>query len=245
MTDSLLSMLAQAWALSQTAAGAPKRATARQGRRAARGPLSKGLGGMNPTNSADLRVRVPSNLNVPRSIPRNIQSLIAWDTVKINSTITGTSSLVETNFAASLANHPQANSWSALYDQWTIPQFSVEFDSQVPNGSTAIPVALYTALDFDNIANLGSISLLEDFATCEVKVQTAGGRLLRSVRPSTKQSSQVSGGGGSFSQVSGPTWQDAGQQTTLFYGIRSILGASNSCVINVTWTIWFAFRNQI
>jgi len=221
------------------------RSNARQGRRVNRGPISSGLGGMNPTNRGDLAVKPPDNTNVPKHIPRNVQSLICWDVVKVNSLITGTSSLVETNYAPTLQTHPQANSWSALFDQWTIPQFTVEFDSQIPPGSTAIPPVLYTALDFDNVANLGSIANLEDFSSCEVRQLTTGVRTMRSVRPTCKVVQGVSGGSTSTSGVSKAMWVDAGQQTTVFYGIRSILSVSPSTVINVTWTVWYAFRNQI
>jgi len=245
MTESLASLLAQAWALSETSrSGTANRKVARQGRRNQR-RTGTGLGGMSPMNKTDLKIKPPSWTNVPSTVPKMVTNLIAWDTVKINSTITGTSSIVETNFTASLSQHPQASSWTTLFDQWSIPQFTVEFDSQVPNGSTSIPVALYTAIDFDNSSNLGSIPVIEDYSTCEVKVQTAGGRTMRSVRPCNKVQVSVSGGGVSTSGVTGPTWQDSGQTTTVFYGIRSILAASNSCVINVTQTIWYCFRNQI
>lgn len=221
------------------------RGVGRQARHAPRGPVSSGMGGMNPTNRSDLAIKPPDQTNVPRSIPRNVQSLISWDVVKVNSLITGTSSLVETNYAAALTNHPQANSWSALFDQWTIPQFTVEFDSQIPPGATNIPPVLYTALDFDNVTNLGSISLLEDYATCEVRQLTTGTRTMRSVRPTCKVVQGVAGGSTSTSGVVKAMWVDSGQQTTQFYAIRSILSISPSTVINVTWTIWYAFRNQI
>lgn len=221
------------------------RGMSRQGRHVSRAPLSSGLGGFNPTNKADMSVKPPDNRNVPKRIPRNIQSLIAWDSVKVNSLITGTSSLVETNFAAQLAIHPQSSSWSSLFDQWTIPQFTVEFDSQIPPGSTSIPPVLYTALDFDNANALGSIQALEDYSTSEARQLTTGVRIMRSVRPSTKVVQGVAGGSSSISGVTGPVWVDSAQITTLFYGVRSILSISPSTVVNVTWTIWFAFRNQI
>jgi hypothetical protein len=221
------------------------RGNARQGRRVPRGPISSGLGGMNPTNRGDLAVKPPDDSNVPKSIPRNVQSLIAWDSVKVNSLITGASSLVETNYAASLSIHPQASSWASLFDQWTIPQFTVEFDSQIPPGATNIPPVLYTAIDFDNVANLGSIAVLEDYSTCEARQLTTGVRTMRSVRPCVKIVQGVSGGSTSTSGVSKAMWVDSGQITTQFYAIRSILGISPATVVNVTWTIWFAFRNQI
>jgi hypothetical protein len=246
MADALVSLLAQAWAMSKTSEGVKVRSSARQGRKVGR-PISSGLGGMNPTNGSDMRVKPMSATNVPRRIPRNIQSLIAWDTVKVTLTLTTTTGLVETNFTGALNVHPQASSWQGLFDQWSIPQMTVEFDSLLPPGSSVQPPMLYTALDFDNNANIGSITNIEDFSTCEAVPMTAGRRTMRSVRPSVKLIQGLNGGGTSISGPAGPMWVDSGQLTTAFYCIRSILSpaVSTPVSINTTFTIWFCFRNQI
>jgi hypothetical protein len=246
MADQFLSLLTQAWALAETSKGAKGRGSARQGRKVGR-PISSGLGGMNPTNGADLKVRPLSASNVPTKIPRNIQSLIAWDSVKVTLVLTtNNTSLVETNFTGALNVHPQASAWQQLYDQWSIPQMTVEFDSMLPPGATVLPTVLYTALDFDNNNNIGSITAIEDFSSCEVVPMTAGRRTMRSVRPSVKLIQGLNGGGTSISGPAGPMWVDSGQLTTSFYCIRSILAqATSSYNVNTTFTVWFCFRNQI
>jgi len=203
------------------------------------------MGGMNPTNRADLTIKPPSLTNVPKSIPRNVAAKIAWDSVKITTTITGSSTLTETNYSFSLGDHPQFSNWQQLFDQWSIPQFSVEFDSNVPPGATFIPPTLYTALDFDNSTSIGSIQSIEDFATCEYRVMGTGIRHLRSIRPSAKLSAANKGGGVSSSGLPGPMWIDAASTATQFGNVRSILGVSPYTTLNVTCTVWYCFKNQI
>lgn len=172
--------------------------------------------------------------------------MLAWDIVKVTSTIAVPNTLggiTETNFAFSLASHPSASSWVSLFDQWFIPQFTVEFQSLMAPGSATSPATLYSALDFDNTANLGSLTLLEDFATCTSKVMHPQASFMRSVRPCTKPLI------GSTTTVGiSRQWLDSSQSSTQNFGIRTItVGniASGTYSINVVSTIWFAFRNQI
>jgi len=209
---------------------------------------SSGAGGMTPVKQSDLRIKPPSLTNVPTSIPRNIQKSIAWDIVKINSLITstGSPSTVETNYNFYFTLNPQYASWAALFDQYSIPLASITFDSMTPSGSTAPPPVLYTALDFDNNANLGSISAIEDFDTCEVTVMAPGKRVLRSVRPSSKIVVQQAGGSNIQAVTSGPTWSDTAQNNQNYYGIRSIaFFVPTGQTINVTMTLVFCFRSRI
>lgn len=209
-----------------------------------RGPISSGAGGMNPTNKSDLLVKPPSFLNVPKSIPRNIQGQVVWDTVKINFSITSTGGLVETGFVASLAQHPQASTWAALFDQWSVPQFSVEFDSLLPPGSTTAPLTLYTALDFDSIGNVGSVAAIEDFSTCEVTAMQPQSRVVRSVRPSNKESVQLTNSTAALAAANGPIWMDSAAPLGQFLGIRSLL-TGTAGAIQVIQTNYYCFRNQI
>lgn len=212
--------------------------------RSGRHLVSSGMGGMNPLNRSDLSLKPPSVRNVPQSVPRQVAALISWDTVKFDAVITATTGgVTEANFTFRFNQHPQQASWAALFDQFCIPMATVEFDSAVPNGSTAIPVRLYTAIDFDSSANLGSVAAIEDYTSCEVTPIVAGFRHKRSCRPCVK----IPVGGVSGLSTAGPTqqWIDCGDTDAIHYGIRSLVPASASAVVNTTTTIWFAFRNQI
>jgi hypothetical protein len=215
---------------------------ARQGRRSQSRP-STGISGFQPTNRGDLSVRPPQLTNVPRGVPRNVASLWAWDTVKFDTSITlSTTAVTETNFSFNLTQHPQQTSWTALFDQWTIPQVSVAFMSGLPPGSTGGPSVLHTALDFDNITNISTVAAIEDFSTCNSVAMQPQTRFVRSVRPSCRTYNSA----GTVALVVGPSWVDSAVPSTTFFGIRSIAGTSgNVYAIQCTVTIWFCFRNQI
>jgi len=213
----------------------------RRGRKA-RAPLSSGSSGYAPTNTTDLAIPPPINTNVPQRVPRSVAGKVTWDVVKVDTLINAGTALSETNFSASLNSHPQVASWTALFDQWTIPQFSVTFYSVVPPGLTTSIPRLYSALDFDNANAISTVTAIEDYSSCAVMSMEPGRATTRTVRPCTKPSLI-----GSTSGV-GQSWVDSGTPATTFYGIRSILGPAPAAItpaVQATLTIWFCFRNQI
>lgn len=197
-----------------------------------------------PANKGDLRCKPPSG-QIPSSVPRNIPSMLAWDIVKFDTVIAISTSQVETNFLFTLTQHPQAAQWTALFDQWCIPQASVTFRTEMPPGTTQSVPMLYTALDFDSLGNLGSISSIEDFSTCQVTSMSPGRSVTRSIKPCVKMSVQT--GGSNTNASLGRVWQDSGSPGTSWFGIRSIIGPTSSSGFNLiaTSTIWYAFRSQI
>jgi hypothetical protein len=207
----------------------------------ARGPTS-----MNPSSSEDLRIKPPDNRNVPTRVPRLIQSVITWDVVKLTTVITtATGGVTEINFSFSMNSHPQVASWTALFDQWTIPQASISFESQMPPGATIAPCVLYTAIDFDSTNSLGSAGALQDFSSCRAVTMTPQTSFVRSVRPTVKVAVQTAGS--IVSASTERTWVDSAQPSTIFLGIRSLASATvgGTYSIDAITTLWFAFRNQI
>lgn len=212
------------------------------GRRSRGGPSSSSSGGFQPTNRSDVRVRPPTNGNVPSSVPRSIPNQVVWDVVKIDNLLNLGTAFSEGGFSAQLSSHPQVSSWTSLFDQWTVPQMSVTFMSVMPPGSTANAARVYTALDFDNVAPLGSIAAIEDFSTASIHALEPGVAFTRSIQPCTKPTVATSSVGVAR------LWMDSTSSSNPFYGIRYIVGPSNNAltgVISTTVTIWFAFRNQI
>jgi len=199
---------------------------------------------MQPTNRQDLK-RVPFNpLKVPRGVPRNVNTIV-WDIVKVNSQIVvpGTSgTLAENNTAIALSTHPQSSSWAALFDQYCIPQFSITFQSQYPTSINAQCGQLYTAIDFDNVSTLGSISAIEDFSTCIVTTMGLNTCITRSVKPCVKNQLSSSANAGVIRQ-----WVDCGASTIPHNGIRAIVNSNGTVAYTIFMeiTIWYAFKNTI
>jgi len=199
---------------------------------------------MKPVNRGDLK-QVPFNpLKVPRGVPRNVNTIV-WDLVKVNAQIVVSATsgtLAENNTAVSLSTHPQASSWAALFDQYCIPQFSVTFQSQYPTNINAQPGQLYTAIDFDNVSTLGSLSAIEDFSTCIVTTVGLGTVLTRSVKPCVKNQLASSANAGVIRQ-----WVDCGAPTIPHNGIRAIVSSNGAVAYTIFMeiTIWYAFKNTI
>lgn len=194
-------------------------------------------------NTSDLRLKPPTPFNVPRRVPRNVASMIMWDTVKLNASNTFSSSaVIEQNYAFSMSQHPQSSSWLALFDQYSIPQVTIEWDSTTPPGQTSASPMLYTAIDFDNTAAIGTIQRIEDFSSSQATPMNPQFRLMRSVRPTVREAVQNSSG--TAASGVGPMWIDSGDATVPFFGIRSILGTGLGS-FNTTITIWYCFRNHI
>jgi len=212
------------------------------GRRLKKGGRSTSSTGMTPQNKSDLRVRPPA-YNVPASVPRSVANQIVYDVVRFNSTITtSTSAITETNTGFYLNQHPQAGSWTTLFDQWCVPQASVTwYSKQAPGDSNTTPV-MYTALDFDNTANLGTIAAIEDFSTCAVwRCNPDEPSHTRSIKPCTKSTQS-----GTANSGLSRSWVDCASSSIPFYGIRSIVDVGSGVqTITMVITVWFAFRNQI
>jgi hypothetical protein len=216
------------------------------GPRSARGTRGGTTGGssvgMRPANRSDLMVRPLSNRNVPSRVPKVINAVV-WDMVKVRSSITtNTSSIVETNYSWQMTTHPEYTSWATLYDQWCIPQVSVTFTSQEAPGSTNQLPEIHTALDFDNVANIGAIQSIDEYQTCAVVTLQPGKSYTRSIKPCIKLA-----GSNTTSQMVGREWCDMGAVGSSWNGIRSICAtaAGGTNLIIVETTLWYAFRNGI
>lgn len=203
--------------------------------------LSSSSSGSQPVNRADLAIRPPTH-NIPTSVPKQLANKIAWDTVKVTGFITVSSSVVvETNFSYNLGFHPQAGSWTSLYDQWCIPQVTITLNSQYPSNATFAPVQLVTALDFDNTTNVSTIGALMDYSTAAQKTMGVEAVVTRSIKPCVKPQLSTTSSSG-LDRI----WVDSAVPSTPWYGLRTMVNSGGgSYLISYTHTIWFAFRNQI
>lgn len=182
--------------------------------------------------------------NIPQRIPRQISAQIVWDVVRITSNISNSiSAIVETNFSFNLSTHPEVSQWSALFDQWCIPQVAVTFTSTEPPGGTGNVPSLLTAVDFDNTTNLGSQTLLLEYENAQSVLLGPGMSHTRACHPCLKLSLASSGSSSGVDKM----WCDSGTPGATWFGIRSILGQSGvaTVTLNVTQTLWYAFRNGI
>jgi hypothetical protein len=171
--------------------------------------------------------------------------MITWDVFKQDSLIQSSSSgLVETNYTFLQSLNPQGGSWLNIFDQYCIPQVSLEFDSLTPPGQTYSSPVLYTALDFDSANNISTVAAIEEYDSCETVVMAPEKRHLRSVRPAAK-GAVFNGSSSPNVEVLGPIWIDSASAIIQHYGIRTIVNFFNAGSVRVTLTQWTAYRNHI
>jgi hypothetical protein len=211
----------------------------KQSRGTSRG--GKGTGSGQYVNRQDLKIKPPST-RIPSGVPRNFLSQITYDSVKIRSVITAsTTALVETNYTFSLNAHPLVSSWTTLFDQWCIPMVSVTFLPGFGPGNTTT-VEIHTAIDFDSAVALGSLQQIDNFDNVQVHMLAPGETksVTRSCRPCLKQTA-----GTQASSTLNRVWCDSANPTVSWYGIRSIVAIASSAVpITVETTYWYAFRGR-
>jgi hypothetical protein len=208
---------------------------------------------MNPISLSDLMIVPPDDMAVPNRIPRNIDSQVVWFVEKIPgilSTAVGTA-ISQVNYSFSLQNHDQVNSLVSLFDQWTLPMYSISFESLIAPGALTAPPTLYTALDFDNANPLAAPAdvNITNYPSCESLVLEPGAKIVRSIRPCLKVvAGTTAATGPTLGSATNRMWVDTLSQGTPFYGIRTVLvNNSNTAVFacEAIVTLYFAFRNCV
>jgi hypothetical protein len=152
-----------------------------------------------------------------------------------------TTLITESNYSYSLNSLNQYSIWSQLFDQYCIVQVDAAFEFNCPPGGTAAYVQVYTALDFDNVTNLGTIAAIENYSTCKVVNVKPGTVIRRSVRPCVAETA-----GSSASATVERRWIDAAFQSIPHYGIRFIAGIAGAALtVNPIMTFHLAWRSLI
>jgi len=202
---------------------------------------SRGGGGVIRANKSDLAFKPPGN-KVPK-IPRSLRNQIVWlsGSMELSVITWSTSSVVETNYSFILQNLPSYGSAVSLFDQYYIAEATISFFSGYPPGATGTPPKLYTAIDYDNSASVGTVAAIEAYASCKIVDFTVGKVVTRTVCPCVKTTvSNVASAGVNRS------WIDCSQATINHFGIRSIFGISGSSyTCQPTLQLIIAFRNVI
>jgi hypothetical protein len=210
-----------------------------------KGGTGKRGGPRPPRNSRDLAIKPISNSRVPRP-PRSIANQIVWavDYTDLSPITVSTSAIVETNYSFTAGgSFSQFGTYAIIADQYFLYEVSITFRSLFsPAVAGQSPVLFYTAIDLDNTSNLGSVSSIEDFSTCQVRELGQNAKVTRSVRPTCRETV------GTYNAALTRQWIDTANSAVPFFGIRSIAGISNGVAtytIIPTIAVTIAFRNQV
>jgi len=205
--------------------------------------LSQGFAGVSGSTrfiTADLTTTPPPNnyrSRPPRSLNNQVHFVRSTQLVTLT---TSTTAITEVNTAwtasASLINY---TNYLAVFDQYFLHSVVCNVtNTQGPGGTATIPYVV-TAIDYDNITNLGSAAALDGFVTANTTLLTSGGTVSRYIEPTVAPTI------GSSQGVS-RMWVDSVSTGCPFYGFRCIVSTTSAAtVLDLFYEMIWAFRNPI
>jgi hypothetical protein len=192
----------------------------------------------------DLQVR-PRSWLLTQKPPVNFLTRNFW--VKLQrsvSIVSSGSAIVETNFVFSCNDFARTTTnagWNLVFDQYCIYSVTASFASTEPPGQSTSPPTLCTAIDYDGVASLGALQLLQNFSNATTVVLGPGMSVVRYLFP-TVQGTVNTASGADVSR----RWIDSSTGPNHF-GLRTILSPATSnpasaVGILLTFTYVFGFR---
>jgi hypothetical protein len=179
--------------------------------------------------------------------PRNIRGLIHWiQTLNSASLSVSGGADTESNFAVLLSDWIGATALAAHFDQYCIYAVTA---SWTPNlGAASVLDTTYgsltTALDYDNVSNVGSVANLQEYGTALTVQLLPGQSTQRLLKPCVAPG--VYGGSSIVQYGVGRCWLDSAGTGIPHYGFRAYFtGASSSAfTVTLTRTAIIGFRNN-
>lgn len=159
-----------------------------------------------------------------------------------------TAGVWEVNKAFILNDLDQVTTFTALFDAYRIDRVTVTYwpkGTQNPMGAalTAQNTKMYTAIDLDDVANLGTVAALRQYETCVIT--TANRKIVREIVPRVA-SSLYNGITAAYSESKAGLWVDCAYPAVEHYGIRAMLEATlaaGDATYDVTAEYIVSFKN--
>jgi len=150
----------------------------------------------------------------------------------------------ENNFAFTCNSLAQFSSLAAIFDQYCIYSITVTFNWSDSNSATfAAPnarIVLYSALDYDNAANIG-VSGIQSLSTFNESIVTPNNSLTRMVKPCVAVATYTGSFGGFATER---IWLNSSSGGVLHYGIRYIFDITPIIVnLDAVTTFVVGWRN--
>jgi hypothetical protein len=228
-----------------------KRASQRKGKtntnanvRSIAASLHTGPADRRVSNPADYGRRPPS-LMITQNPPRNLRNQIYWlqKTITLKNAISISSSTVtEVNFPFLFTDIPEYATLYPLFDLFCLHSVIVHIAIDTNTISTGASFGrLTTAIDYDNVANLGSEPSIQEFASAQTVDLSANLTIERMVQPCVDP--YLFGAYYSSQRM----WVDSASYGVNHYGFRSFWAQNTFSALTADYvcTYIFGFRNSI
>jgi hypothetical protein len=206
---------------------------------------AKATGSTTNMVSSDLRLK-RQNFNIVQTPPRSLGDQTFWSRLSIsdlsyNASGTG---ITENNLVFNASSFYGFSAASTFFDQYCIYAVTVTYSATTSSGA---PYHIYTAIDYDSVANVG-VAGIQQFTSFNETILGGNGQdslvrfLKPCIAPQVTNSSNLPIAGGV-----GRSWLDSAYSAVNHYGIRMIInqyGSSVTGAINGTVSAVFGFRNN-
>jgi len=201
----------------------------------------KATGSVNSTTVPSDLIDRRQNMNLVQTPPRQIGNQIYWIKELVTSTFTtSTSTYSENNYAFALNQLTDYTSLAGVFDQYCIYSVAASF-SVDGNSPTGVSTTLLTALDYDNISNIGPSGII-GYSNCSETLIGPSTSLVRFVKPCLALGSYTGTFTGYAVQRS---WVNCSSSSVYHYGIRSISLQTNAAFnVRVVQEFVVGFRNK-
>jgi len=197
--------------------------------------------------------RKPLSMALSQSPPKRIQDQIYWitKTTSVNLLLSTAGAVAETGLQFTLNSLPETTILGQLFDQYCIYSAFTSARLEISN----IPISaetswgrIYSAVDFDSSANVGSESSIQEFSTVQGSELIFGKSYERFVKPVfplvTGSSNSVVATGVAMTRA----WCNTANQGVPHFGIRYLTVGNNtgtSQQVNIIISLVLGFRNSI
>jgi len=189
----------------------------------------------------------PQNFNLVQHPPKNMRKQIHWieGTSRTQFSTSAIGAVVENNLVLTFSAIPDSASYVAVFDQYCMYAAVMRLMLQTPvMVSTTVPGRLHTALDFDNVNNIGSENAIQQFSTCNTTELVGGKAVERVIKPTLAPAIWA---GGAFSGYGvSRMWLNSSAPGIPHYGFRVLHAGGNvALTIDVIITYIVGLRNNI
>jgi len=204
--------------------------------------------GMTLAPALDYTRRQPS-FQLVQTPPRNFMDQIHWVRGKVQSTITVSNTApTESNYTITLSGLVDLVGLASYFDQYCIYSLTANISPSFEGaGSTLYTFGTcFTAIDYDNVTPLGSVSAIEAYNSCVVFEMSAGQSIQRFLKPCVAPALYNSSAAFSGYGVA-RTWIDSASTGVPHYGFRTFFISNTvsglSCTVDLDVVV--GFRNNM